>query len=82
MGAEAPYIEDDNGVIWIDLPSLHEWVLLCVDSRHPIDPGNYPGPIHCTAHPEGHACVTANYARLPGTTRTEDERNPEGRDGR
>lgn len=63
-------------------PAFDEWVLLCVDSRHPIDPGNYAGPIHCTAHPEGHACVTARYARLPGTTTTEAERNPVGREDR
>jgi hypothetical protein len=38
-----------------------------VESFHPIDIGNYEGPVHCTAHPEGHACVTALYRRAPGT---------------
>jgi hypothetical protein len=42
-------------------------VRLCVESFHPIDIGNYEGPVHCTAHPEGHACVTALYRRAPGT---------------
>lgn len=51
-----------------------ERVRLCVDSFHPIDPGNYAGPIHCTAHPEGHACVTALWERLPETTVTAAER--------
>lgn len=52
-----------------------EHVRLCVDSLHPIDPGNYPGPIHCTAHPDGHPCVTALYERLPETTVTAAERH-------
>lgn len=55
-------------------------VLLCVQTYHPIDPGNYPGPIHCTACPEGTACVTAAFERVAGTTMTEAERNPTGRD--
>lgn len=49
-------------------------VRLCVQSLHPIDPGNYDGPIHCTAHVEGTACVTALYERVPSTTVTADER--------
>lgn len=53
---------------------MSELVRLCVQSLHPIDPGNYQGPIHCTAHPDGHACVTALYGRLPDTTMTADER--------
>jgi hypothetical protein len=50
-------------------------VRLCVQSLHPIHPGNYAGPIHCTAHPDGHACVTALYERVPDTTMTADERH-------
>lgn len=49
-------------------------IRLCVDTHTPIDPGNYPGPIHCLAHPQGHACVTAMYARVPDSTYTADER--------
>lgn len=49
-------------------------VRLCVQSHHPIDPGNYGGPIHCTAHPAGTACVTALYERQPETTTTAEER--------
>jgi hypothetical protein len=52
-----------------------DWVRLCVQSHHPIDPGNYDGPIHCTAHPQGTACVTALYERIPETTVTADERS-------
>lgn len=50
-------------------------IRLCVDTHHPIDPGNYDGPVHCTAHPEGHACVTALYVRIPLTTVTDEERH-------
>ncbi len=52
-----------------------ELVRLCVDSLHPIHPGNYAGPIHCTAHEDGHACVTALYERVPDTTMTAAERH-------
>lgn len=53
-------------------------IRLCVQTHHPIDTGNYPGPIHCTACPEGTPCVTAMYERVPGTTYTEDERKRAG----
>lgn len=49
-------------------------IRLCVGTHHPIDPGNYPGAIHCLAHPQGHPCVTAMYGRTPDTTFTADER--------
>jgi hypothetical protein len=49
-------------------------VRLCVESYHPIDVGNYEGPIHCTAHPHGTPCVTALYRRVPETTVTAEER--------
>lgn len=54
---------------------MSELVRLCVQTHHPIDPGNYPGPIHCTAHPEGHGCVTAMYERIAASTLTADERD-------
>lgn len=54
-----------------------EVVRLCVQSFHPIDPGNYEGPIHCTSCPPGTACVTALYERVPETTNTDAERNRE-----
>lgn len=57
------------------VPAGWDQVRLCVDTHHPIDSGNYDGPVHCTAHPEGHACVTALYARRPNTTVTDEERH-------
>lgn len=59
--------------------SQSDSIRLCVQTHHPIDPGNYDGPIHCTAHPEGHPCVTAMYARVPDSTFTEKERRTCGR---
>jgi len=55
---------------------MTELVRLCVQSKHPIDPGNYEGPIHCTACPPGTPCVTALYERVDGTTITEEGRRP------
>lgn len=43
---------------------MSDTIRLCVQTHHPIDPGNYEGPIHCTACPEGTPCVTALYVRL------------------
>ena len=42
---------------------MSDTIRLCVQTHHPIDPGNYEGPIHCTACPEGTPCVTALYVR-------------------
>jgi hypothetical protein len=50
-------------------------VRLCVDTHQPLDLGNYPGPIHCLGHPQGHPCVTAMYGRTPDSTVTAEERN-------
>ena len=54
---------------------MADGIRLCVQTYHPIDVGNYPGPIRCTACPEGTACVTAMFERVPGTTMTADERD-------
>lgn len=56
-----------------------QWVRLCVQTHHPIDPHNCVGPIHCTACGCGVACVTAEYERRPGTTMTYEEREQAGR---
>lgn len=59
--------------------SEDETVRLCVQSLYPIDPGNYPGPIHCVAHQDVTVgCVTALYQRMPGTTVTAEERQKVG----
>lgn len=50
-------------------------VRLCIESGHPIDPGNYEGPVHCTAHPDGYACATALYERRDDTITTDADRN-------
>ena len=55
-------------------PTQRELVRLCVQTFHPLDPGNYEGPIHCTACPPGTACVTALYERVADTTVTAEER--------
>ena len=49
-------------------------VRLCVESFHPIDPGNYEGPIHCVAHPQGYPCTTALYGEIKGTKDTAADR--------
>lgn len=54
-------------------------IRLCVQTHHPIDTGNYEGPVHCTVCLSGTPCVTALYERLPDTTFTEDERSTCGR---
>lgn len=46
-------------------PKPVEMIRLCVETHHPIDPGNYEGPTHCLAHPQGHECETALFARWP-----------------
>lgn len=53
---------------------MSDTIRLCVQTHHPIDPGNYEGPIHCTACPEGTPCITALYVRQEGTTFTAEER--------
>lgn len=50
-------------------------IRLCVQTFHPLDPGNYPGRPRCTACPEGTACVTALFERVPDTTVTDAERH-------
>lgn len=48
-----------------EIPQGVEMIRLCTETHHPIDPGNYEGPVHCLAHPHGHECETALYARWP-----------------